>query len=430
MGCADVVGWVERQNSRASSEAREIRLDQQTDWLFDGSEIRHRHGRFFSIAGFAHQSDGSLRTGPLILQSEIGCLGWVTRCASAGTEFLLQAKYEPGNCNGTQIAPTVQATKSNQDRVHGGARVPFVELFQPGGPTPTMDSLQTEESDRFFRKVNRNVAVNINSDLPHSEQFRWCGLPVLKHLLTLSYTVNTDARSVLACMDWRLFQDHRPSDPALSSSFQRSLDLNSDLPAVQELLTAARAGFGEVRQVSLTELPGWQITSFGLDAPDAPFSVRHFQVRTQVREVSEWSQPFLLSHSHGLCLLALSIQAGVARAYLRIRQALGVRDGAEIGPSLQLAPGQSPATLDLLDNTLLQAARQGRLLAEADNSQEGSRFFQDCVRYRIVLIDHRQVPNTSDAAWATLGTLKHLIGCSGIVANEMRSAVSFLLPLL
>ena len=38
----------------------------------------------------------------------------------------------------------------------------------------------------------------------------------------------------------------------------------------------------------------------------------------------------------GLCLLLLSIEAGVARVYVRIRQAPGVLDGAEIGPSLQL----------------------------------------------------------------------------------------------
>jgi dTDP-4-dehydro-6-deoxy-alpha-D-glucopyranose 2,3-dehydratase len=178
------------------------------------------------------------------------------------------------------------------------------------------------------------------------------------------------------------------------------------------------------------ELPGWRLTPFGLDAPDAQYSIRYFHVRTQLREVPEWSQPLVLSHSHGFCLLALSIQNGVARVYLRIRQAPGMRDGAEIGPSLQLAPGQLPATLDSLDDALLQAAHQGCVLAEADNSQEGSRFFKDCIRYRIVLVDPHQAPDTEDSAWATLGALKHLIDRGGTVSNEMRSAVSFLLPLL
>ena len=430
VNCGAVIKWVEHQDERASHQAREITLDQQTDWLFDGSEIRHRLSRFFSVAGFEYPNGRFSRAQPLILQPEIGCLGWVTRSARTGPEFLLQAKYEPGNWNGTQIAPTVQATKSNQDRVHGGSEVPFFHLFQNGGPTTLVDGLQTEESDRFFRKLNRNVALQIDGELSHSEQFRWCGLAALKHLLTLSHTVNTDARSVLACMDWRLFQDPLPADPALSAALRRSLDLDLDASAVDQRLAAARAGFGEVRQVSLSQLPGWRLTAFGLDAPDAPFSIRYFHIRTQLREVPEWSQPLVVSHSEGLCLLALSIQDGVARVYLRVRQAYGVRDGAEIAPSVQLSPGQSPATLDSLDDALLQAARQGRLLAEADNSQEGSRFFKDCIRYRIVLVDQHQAPDTGDAVWTTLGMLKQLIDRGGIVSNEMRSAVSFLLPLL
>jgi oxidase EvaA len=160
------------------------------------------------------------------------------------------------------------------------------------------------------------------------------------------------------------------------------------------------------------------------------FCIRYFHVRTQLREVPEWSQPLVLSHSQGLCLLALSIQNGVARVYLRIRRAPGVLDGAEIGPSFQLTPGQSPSTLDAVDNAVLQAACQGRVLAEADNSQEGSRFYKDCIRYRIVLIDRCQAAETDGAVWATLGTLKQMIDRGRMVSNEMRSAVSYLLPLL
>jgi len=404
-------------------------LDEQTDWLFDGSEIRHRLSRFFSVAGFEYHNGTSSRTQPLILQPEIGCLGWVTRSTATGPELLLQAKYEPGNCNGTQIAPTVQATKSNQDRIHGGSEVPFVHFFQRGGPTPIVDSLQTEESDRFFRKLNRNVAVEIRGELPHPEHFHWCSLPTLRRLLTLSHTVNTDARSVLACMDWQIFQNPSPADPVLTAALRRSLDLdhNADFHG---RLAAARGSFDEVRQVRLAELHGWRLTPFGLDAPDAPFAIRYFRVRTRVREVPEWTQPLVVSLSPGLCMLALSIQDGVARVYLRVRQAPGVRDGAEIGPSLQIAPGQSPASLDWLDRALLQAAHQGRMLVQADNSQEGSRFFKDYIRYGIALVDYHQAPDTDHAAWATLGTLKHLIDHGAIVSNEMRSAVSFLLPLL
>jgi oxidase EvaA len=431
VGCAPVIQWLKHQDVRASYQATEITLDQQGDWFFDGWEIRHRLNRFFSVAGFEYQNGRSCRTQPLIVQPEIGCLGWVTRGTGSETEFLLQAKYEPGNCNGTQIAPTVQATKSNQDRVHGGSAVPFLDVFQQHGPRPVVDELQTEESDRFFRKLNRNVAVQILGELPHAEQFHWCSLPTLKRLLTLSHTVNTDARSALACMDWKLFQDRSPTDRFLTPALRRSRDLDLDTPAALQRLDDARAGFGRVRQVSLSQLPGWRLTPLGLESPDGPFSIRYFRIRSQLREVPEWSQPLLVSRSPGLCLLAISIKKdGIARVYLRSRQAPGVLNGAEIGPSLQFSPGECPDRLDSVDDTMLRLARQGRLLVEADNSQEGSRFFKDSTRYRVTLIDDSQMPDTHDSGWATLGTLKNLIDRGGIISNELRSTVSFLLPLL
>src|SRR5260370_322973 len=138
VSCAAVVKWVNPQDVRACHDEREITLDQQADWSFDGLEIRHRLSRFFSVAGFEHNTD------------------------------------------------------------------------------------------RFFRKLNRNVAVQIQGDFPHPEHFRWCSLAALRRLLTLSNTVNTDARSVLACMDWRIFQAARPADPALSGALGRSLDLELD----------------------------------------------------------------------------------------------------------------------------------------------------------------------------------------------------------
>ena len=144
MSSSAVIPWVKLQDVRASYQVKEIALDQQTDWLFDGAVIRHRLNRFFSIEGVEYTEGETRRGQPLIVQPEIGCLGWLTRRHNgSGLEFLLQAKFEPGNCNGTQIAPTVQATKSNQDRIHGGAEVPFLNFFASGGPKPEVDLLQT-----------------------------------------------------------------------------------------------------------------------------------------------------------------------------------------------------------------------------------------------------------------------------------------------
>ena len=62
---------------------------------------------------------------------------------SKTNKYLLQAKAEPGNINKIQISPTVQATKSNYTRVHGGKEIPYL---------------------RYFKK-NKNFSFNLNKPL-------------------------------------------------------------------------------------------------------------------------------------------------------------------------------------------------------------------------------------------------------------------------
>ena len=57
---------------------------------------------------------------PIIIQNEKGILGILKD--SVKNKYLLQAKVEPGNKNRLQLSPTVQATKSNYQRVHGGKK--------------------------------------------------------------------------------------------------------------------------------------------------------------------------------------------------------------------------------------------------------------------------------------------------------------------
>jgi oxidase EvaA len=116
---------------------------------------------------------------------------------------LMQAKAEPGNVDGTQIAPTVQATRSNYMRVHGGKLPLFVERFLGRAKRKVIyEGLQSEEGARFWKKNNLNIVLEVGAgeleDLP--AEFRWMTLYQLKRLLLKSNVVNISARSVLACL--------------------------------------------------------------------------------------------------------------------------------------------------------------------------------------------------------------------------------------
>ena len=56
-----------------------------------------------------------------IHQPEIGILGILTRLTGGAREYLMQAKQEPGNVDGAQVSPTLQATFSNYTQAHGGS---------------------------------------------------------------------------------------------------------------------------------------------------------------------------------------------------------------------------------------------------------------------------------------------------------------------
>ncbi|MFH4268324.1 NDP-hexose 2,3-dehydratase family protein, partial [Acinetobacter baumannii] len=83
-------------------------------------------------------------------------------------------KVEPGNCNGLQLSPTVQATRSNYTRVHQGRAVPYLEYFVDARKHRVIaDVRQSEQGSWFFQKRNRNMIVDVgDADVEVLEDFR------------------------------------------------------------------------------------------------------------------------------------------------------------------------------------------------------------------------------------------------------------------
>ena len=137
-------------------------------WSFDPDtgNIVHDSGRFFTVAGIRVDDDHGLRASqPILNQPEIGILGLLTREFDGIRRYLVQAKMEPGNINTLQLAPTVQATRSNYMRVHGGRKTRFLEHFRGAGRgRPVVDVLQSEQGSWFLRKRNRNMVVEAAGD--------------------------------------------------------------------------------------------------------------------------------------------------------------------------------------------------------------------------------------------------------------------------
>ena len=102
-------------------------LNDLKSWGFEEKtgNFAHVSGKFFSIRGMEFNGE----TFPIIVQPEVGILGMLCSSIDGVLHFLMQLKIEPGNENGVQLAPTVQATKSNFSLVHGGELPNYLEFF-------------------------------------------------------------------------------------------------------------------------------------------------------------------------------------------------------------------------------------------------------------------------------------------------------------
>ncbi len=128
MTTPQILAWMRDQNEAVVSHITQIPLSEMDKWSYREDRIRHDSGKFFSIDGIrvdtnyrnVHEWDQ-----PIINQPEIGFLGFIVKKFNGVLHFLLQAKIEPGNLNVVQLSPTLQATRSNYMRVHGGGDTPL-----------------------------------------------------------------------------------------------------------------------------------------------------------------------------------------------------------------------------------------------------------------------------------------------------------------
>lgn len=208
---ATIRSWLQERNQATTFRVLQVPLAELEGWHFDAQKnLRHHTGKFFSVEGaeISVTGDGRDRTWrqPMIHQPEVGILGILAQKRGGVLSFLLQAKIEPGNVNGVQLSPTVQATRSNYTQVHGGALPPYLGWFlDTRQGTILVDQLQSEQGARFLKKRNRNIILVLPEDreVEAHPQFCWLTLGQIKALLRENNVINMDTRTVLACTQYK-----------------------------------------------------------------------------------------------------------------------------------------------------------------------------------------------------------------------------------
>ena len=359
----------------------------------------------------------------------------------------MQGRVEPGNVGVMQLAPTVQSTQANYRQFHGGRQTPLVEWFtRPRAGTRLCDVMQSEEGSRYYGKYNHNIVHEIpeGTELELPDTFRWFDVPALSQLASASNVVNTDLRSVLACVDWDLlstgdgpFAGHSTHGfgAALRMSYHadddRSCRTFAEIVQWLEMLRLRCAL--ETRVIPLHALRNWSVDDDAVRerTVECGFVARQFAVVAEGREVSSWNQPLIDSRSRGRVILVSQQRGDVLQFLLKASHEIGFLEGVQISSSACVPPGQTDLGDDLIEDELTRRIDDldgVTVHLECCQFEEGGRFFRDENLYQIVeLAPHVTLPPSDDYCWATFRQIRRLIRTRGALAIELRAVLTLLL---
>jgi oxidase EvaA len=414
--------WFAERRAAQVHEVTRIPFAKLRNWSFaeNTGNLVHDSGRFFSVAGLRVEVDeGPVRqwSQPIILQPEIGMLGIAVREIDGVLHLLMQAKTEPGNPNGVQLSPTVQATKSNYSGVHRGRLVPYVRHFADAAPHQVVaDVLQSEHGAWFYRKRNRNIVVEVGPEVEAGEDFCWLTLGQVHRQLAIDHRVNMDARTVLSCLP-----DYGTDGAGLHTSTEIVSWITSH-QAVHDVSTSV---------VGLRDLPGWRRSDWSISHDRGLFfDVMAVDVVANSREVGGWTQPLIEPYGVGVIALLVKRIDGVLHALLRARVEPGYIDAIELAPTVQGTPENhvhlpGPVQQQLLD--LEQRSRQDRVLFDVELSEEGGRFHHSRSRYMIIEVgDDYPAEEGHGFRWMTMPQISWLLQHRHYLNVQARSLIACL----
>lgn len=259
-----------------------------------------------------------------------------------------------------------------------------------------------------------------------------------------SNLLNTDARSVIACLDWAVLADEDgPFAGNARGSFGAALrdsylarDDKGECPLVELVrwLTRLRVRCAlRTRVLGIPDLRNWVVDKDAIreKRKDVGFAVRQFRVVALGREVTSWDQPLVHSTSAGRVTLACQRRGGTLRFLLKASHEIGFLEAVQLSSSLCAPPGQVGPQDDPVEAELSRRidGNEGAIVrARCRQSEEGGRFYRDENEYEVVELDETvALPESECYRWATLGQVKELIRTPGLISIELRAALTLLL---
>jgi dTDP-4-dehydro-6-deoxy-alpha-D-glucopyranose 2,3-dehydratase len=445
----DFHNWFAEKKELGKFEVELAPLNTLKDWSMDNysGAFEHNSGKFFTVNGLKveHEVNGAFKHWAqlIINQSEQGILGFLAKRIDGTIHVLVQAKMEPGNINFIQISPTVQSTRSNFTKVHGGKSTKFIEYFlgKPNG-TVIFNQLRSEQGSRYYRKRNQNIVILLedNHNISEDKNFFWLTLGQLRELHKIPNLVHLDCRSIIGGMPFSIPLEN---DDPIEISFGNkdiitSLHCNDSdsLNSLRQLMSwftqEKMKNIKHTKLVSIHEAKHWSYDGNAIKHEDGKFfDIIGVNVHSPGREVTSWSQPLIQCVHGGIIGLIAQVHNGVLHFLINARFEAGFIDTVELAATVQFAPrnykvnssNQMPHFIKYFEND-----SKNEIIVDTFLSNEGGRFFRSENRHIIVKVSNSEkIVVPENFAWMTLSQI-HSFGSMELSLNvELRSLI-FCLP--
>ena len=424
--------WLESRKESQKVSISRVALDDCIPWFYDkdAGQIRNPLWSFFQIAGIkCSYPDEKTLEQPIILQNEIGFLGIICKKFNGIWHFLMQAKIEPGNINYVQISPTIQATKSNFSRLHGGREPAYLRWFIQMSPENVLaDQIQSEQSSRFLGKRNRNVILKTEKEIEETDAFRWMTLYQLKRFMAIDNCVNMDTRTVLSCIPYVFLEGPLTG---YTKEFTDSIG-TIDRKAIRDLYILANDykmfKAGKISFLPLTQLREWDMRANELVHRDQyPFKVIYCNLEIEGREVTKWNQPLVEALGDAMFGLVCSKSSGILEILVKLKPEIGCHDVVEVGPTIQEEYGSKEKRDEVTSLFFARLTQRKDILIDVVLSEEGGRFYHEQNRNVVMMMNKTDVRfDPSQYVWATVGTLNAMTQINNCLNIQLRNLLTLL----
>ena len=203
----NLMTWLCGLKSTCNLMVDHIPLNKVENWVISDNEIFHENHKYFKIVGVnVHIDNREVKEWcqPMVEPMEKGVCAFLIKKIYGVYHFLVQAKFECGNFDMYEFAPTIQCLQSELSNISNERHFFIREIARAPKENVLFDIYQSEEGGRFYREQNRNMLIKLDSDFPEElpKNYAWMTLGQLNSFLKYNNFVNIQSRSILSALQY------------------------------------------------------------------------------------------------------------------------------------------------------------------------------------------------------------------------------------